>query len=92
MLTYHQGTELYYSRMGTSLVVFHEGDQEYFRLNETAAVMWELLREPRREEDLTAQLRAQFEIDEATCRAAVAGFLQELISRRLIVCSDSSAT
>ncbi len=89
MTTYHQGSDLYYCRMGDSIVVFHEGDQEYFQLNETGALMWELLREARSYEDLVADLCSHFNVDEERCRAETAGFLEELVSRRLVVCSDS---
>lgn len=89
MTTYYQGSDLYCCRMGDTVVVFHEGAQEYFQLNETGALMWELLREPRSCEDLVVELRSHFDVDEELCRSESEGFLKELVSRRLVVCSDS---
>lgn len=88
MAVYRQGTDLYFCQMGDSIVVFHEKDQEYFELNETAAFMWGLLKEPQSIRDVITQVRDHFDVDESVCEAQVTEFLENLASKRLVLCVD----
>ena len=47
-------------------------------LNDTAACVWELLAEDCTVDELAAAVAAQFEVDEATARADVQVFLDEI--------------
>lgn len=47
-------------------------------LNETGAFLWERLMEETSEDALVAALLAEYDVDEATARAAVVAFVQKL--------------
>ena len=47
-------------------------------LNDTGAFLWKQLEQEQDEATLTAALLAEYEVDEATARAAVAAFVKQL--------------
>lgn len=56
----------------------------YFALNRTGAVVWELLAEPRTQDELHAALLARFDVDAETLRADLAALLDDLAHHGLI--------
>ena len=54
-------------------------------LNETGAFLWENLQEETDAEALTAALLGEYEVDAATARAAVDGFLAKLRAHEFLV-------
>ena len=53
-------------------------------LNDTGAFLWEKLQEETTEEGLTAALLAEYDVDEATAKAAVASFLAKLTENDIL--------
>ena len=54
-------------------------------LNETGAFLWERLNEETTQEALVAALLSEYDCDEATAQAAVAGFVQKLNDNGFLV-------
>ena len=66
---------------GQSVVLPVGGDLDLnmmITLNETGAFLWEKLNEETDESALVAALLAEYDVDEATAKAAVAAFVQKL--------------
>ncbi len=63
-------------------VVLPSGDEldlnMMITLNETGKFLWELLERDATEDSLVAELRKEYEVDEATARKCVAAFVDEL--------------
>lgn len=66
------------------LVMLSPQQGAYFGLNNPGARIWELLARPRSVDGICAALTAEYDVDDATCRAEVATFLAELHKSRLI--------
>jgi hypothetical protein len=62
-----------------------------YGLNPVAARVWRLLAEPVSVRDLRARLRAEFDVDEATCERELADLLQALLSELLIQVAPPAA-
>lgn len=56
----------------------------YYSFSDTAAVIWNLLTEARRRDDIEAALRAEFDVSPERCASAVDGFLADLAGKDLI--------
>ena len=54
-------------------------------LNETGAFLWEALKEEKTEEDLVSALLGEYDVDEATAREDVGGFVNLLKEKNLLV-------
>jgi len=60
-------------------------DGEYYGLNEVAASIWRLIQQPQKVGHVRDALLEEFEdIDAVECERAVLGFLNEMISLRLV--------
>lgn len=57
---------------------------EYVGLNETGAVIWELLETPKTIEQLVASLLAQFEVDASQATAEVDAFIQQALQKGMV--------
>lgn len=55
-----------------------------FRLNATAAFIWQRLQEPRRVGELQAEVRRAYEIDEIEAELATSELLRELVAEGLV--------
>lgn len=86
MKSYRQNPRLYCCPMGSELLVLQEDDQEYFRLNGTAAVILECLQEPKTLQEIVSTLTAGFDVSQRACEEEVSGFLRELVESNLVVC------
>jgi hypothetical protein len=72
--------------MGSELLVLQEDDQEYFRLNGTAAAILECLQEPKTLQEIVTTLTAGFDVSKHTCQEEVSVFLRDLVDSNLVVC------
>jgi Coenzyme PQQ synthesis protein D (PqqD) len=63
--------------VGDDLVLLNPDSEVFFSLNETAARIWELLAEPRTQEDLVETLREEYDVSESQCQTAVSTFLAQ---------------
>ena len=65
-------------------VLLHLGSGQYHTLNPVGARIWELLETPMSEAELTRQIVAEFEADDAAVAQDVKTFLGELLNRELV--------
>lgn len=65
-------------------VMIHLESGRYVALNETAAETWVTLESPKDVDGVVAALAGKFEVDEATCRAAVEPLLEKMRDLGLI--------
>ena len=66
------------------LVGLHVDRGVCYGFNVTATRLWQMLEEPRTVDDLTSSLTAEFEVDEAECRAGIVDVLSTLANERLV--------
>jgi hypothetical protein len=57
----------------------------YYAATEVGAQVWELLETPHSIAALCEAVRAEFDVDEATCAASVTRFVQELVKDGLAI-------
>ena len=57
----------------------------YFRVNGSGAMLWQLLAQPRTEDELADALIERFAIDRPTAASDASGFLSDLRDHRLLV-------
>ena len=74
------------SLLGNEVVVLNHQDGIYYSLEEVGTLVWEKLREqPQTFDELVAEICQAYEIDEATCRADLAGLMASLLKEGLVV-------
>jgi len=66
-------------------VVLHLGTKRYYSLNETGALVWQLLEARTPRPAIVAELRRAFDVDAAAAEAAVERLVAELAAERLLV-------
>ncbi|MDB5705509.1 MAG: hypothetical protein JWN66_2625 [Sphingomonas bacterium] len=81
---WQRGAECISTEVDDQRVLFAIESGKYVALNVTAERIWDMLAEPLSEDEIVARLRAQFEVDAATCRAAVDRTLAELAATKLV--------
>ena len=64
----------------------------YYGIDDVAARIWELLREPRRVTEIRDAIVREYDVDHNRCSADVLGFILELASHGLIEVRDGSGT
>lgn len=72
------------SEVNGQIILMHLEDGNFSSLEATGQRIWGLLETPMTLDDLCAALMAEFEVDEATCRAQTVTFLEELRANALI--------
>ena len=65
-------------------VVLNMRTRRYYSLNETGAVIWQMLENDGATQDVIAQLVARYDVDEATATDTVTRLLDELTAEALI--------
>jgi hypothetical protein len=71
--------------MGDEILLFHEGKQEYFRLNPTGAAIWRMFSEPHTIEDVVGRLRDEFVVEAERCGDEVSRFVASLVANCFLV-------
>jgi hypothetical protein len=71
--------------MGDEILLFHEEKQEYFRLNQTGAVIWRLFSSPQTVHGVVARLQSEFAVDESQCVDEVSQFVTDLVTHSFLV-------
>lgn len=70
------------AHVDSELVVMNINSLDYYRFNEVAGRIWELIGSARISEDaLCVALQEEYDVSEAQCRSSVATFLDEALSR-----------
>ncbi len=65
-------------------VILHLENSLYYGTDRVGACIWEALREPARVDDICRAVMERVDVDEARCRAEVAGFLDKLMAAGLV--------
>jgi hypothetical protein len=85
MEMYTKSSNVIETEVGNSLVILNTSTLKYFEVSGAGTRIWETLKNGMAtEEQLVANLLAQFEVDEATCRSEVRAFLEQAKSLDLI--------
>ena len=81
-----QCQNLMVSPMGTGLALMSAGggEDDYFELNGSGRLTWELLQVPRTPAELVAAMAQSYGIDESLCRADTLLFLHKLFEAGLV--------
>ena len=81
-----QCPNLMVSPMGNGLALMGagSGEDDYFELNGSGRLTWELLQAPRTPAELVAALPESYGIDESLCRADTLSFFQKLLQAGLL--------
>jgi hypothetical protein len=74
--------------LGEEAVVLHLGSSSYFGLNEIGAVVWNLVQQPRRVQDLVQHITQEYEVDRVQCERDLFGLLEEMAAAGLIEVRD----
>lgn len=85
MSLYRRNTNLYWAPLDNELLLFHQEDLEYYRLNDTGALIWDFLDEPKSLEEIASMLLGRFAVKDEECRRALTEFVESLVDTRLLV-------
>ena len=66
------------SEIEDSLVMVNLEIGTYVSLNSTASAVWQILEEPRTQEEIELALRSRFAVDEASCRESLTKLLPQM--------------
>jgi hypothetical protein len=80
------------SKVDDETLGIHPDNGRAFRLNATAALVWEYLDLPRSQAEIRAHLSQHYAVDEMTCRTAVAALLASMHELGLLQEETGSAT
>jgi hypothetical protein len=83
--------ELLSSKIDTETIMMNMHDGNYYGLNEVAGRIWEILEKPNTYKGLIKTLLSEFKVEEKTCIDDVAGFLQKLEEKKLIIVNHKNA-
>ena len=86
---WRRDAELPFQKLDEETIVLDPRRREVHLLNETAARIWELLASPRSLDDLAAVLGTEYDVDEAELREEVAGCVEGLTSKGLLVAEEA---
>lgn len=77
MTTFSRLPDVVTARVDDDLVLLNPSTEVFFRLNETAERIWDLLATPATQEALVQSLLEEYQVDEQQCATAVAAFLRD---------------
>ena len=72
------------AEVGEGVVVLHLGNGQYFGLENTAARIWSLLKEPVEIAEIVEALVQEYEVDRAVCEREVQDLVSGLIDEGLV--------
>ncbi|AFL87434.1 hypothetical protein Terro_1115 [Terriglobus roseus DSM 18391] len=84
-MTYQRSVSVLQQDVEGKLILLHTTRWEYMEFNAQGAAIWELFNTPQSLESLVAKLRADFDVDEETCRLETGRLLDQLLSSGYIV-------
>ena len=77
--------------LGEEAAILHMSSGLYYGLDPVGTRVWNLLREPRRVEEILQTLVAEYEVGPASCEADLLALLKNLREEGLIEVQDASA-
>lgn len=84
-MTIRKSTDWLCARAGDEVMMMNASQGSYIGLNAVGARIWDLLDSEPDAEAICERLLAEFEVDEALCRAEVDAFLAELQAHKAII-------
>ena len=72
------------SEVDGEMVVLNVENGYFFHLNGVGAQVWDALQQPMTFGDLCRAMEVRFEVDPATCRADIAGFVAQMARSGLV--------
>jgi hypothetical protein len=82
--TLYSRAEIDGNALGDEIVFFDDRVGKYFAVSPVGSDIWKLLESPMTLDAIVAGLLAQYEVEEATCRAETLVFLQRMLDARLL--------
>ncbi len=73
-----------FSDLAEEAVILSLRNGKYYGVNHVGAAIWSIIQEPVTLSELESALMKEYEVDEATCRAEVETFLDNMIREELI--------
>lgn len=77
--------EMVYSKLDGEVVMMSVENGEYYGLNEIGSAIWERIADEITVDELIIKLMEDYEVDRPECKADTLEFLEEMISKKLIV-------
>jgi hypothetical protein len=74
------------------VVILHLKDGIYYELNETGALIWSLIQQPRSLGAVLDALLSDYEVDAQKCEADLLALVQDMVGHGLIEVKDGSNT
>lgn len=72
-------------------VVLNLDSGTYYGLNESGAVIWDLIQEPKRVSDICDILLAEYDVEPDRCEQEVIALLQSMVEAGLVEVQDEAA-
>lgn len=82
--TYRRTAATMSTEVGNDVVALQANRGFAFGMEEVTAAVWRLLEEPRDLDTLVGELTADYDVDEAQCRAEITALLDQMTSERLV--------
>lgn len=82
--TYRRTAATMSTEVGDDVVALQADRGFAYGMEEVTATVWRLLEEPRDLDALVTQLTAEYDVDEAQCRAEVTTLLEQMTSEGLV--------
>lgn len=82
--TYRRTAATMSTEVGDDVVALQADRGFAFGMEDVTAAVWRLLEEPRDLDTLVAELTADYDVDEAQCRAEITGLLDQMTSEGLV--------
>ena len=76
------------AHLGDESILLDLDTKHYFRLNDSAAVIWRGLEARERTDAIVARVLAQFDVSEDEARAAIDALIADLRTKRLLAAAD----
>lgn len=82
-MVWQRATDWVGTEVEDSFVMIHLDTGTYLTLNRTASAVWQALETPQTQGAIAERLRTRFDVDPATCDAAVTALLAEMHGHQL---------
>lgn len=83
-VTYQRATELLEADLGDELVALDQAQGQCFGFNGVATSVWRLLASPRSAGEIEKSLMAEYDVEQARCRAELGDLLDDLVAKGLV--------
>jgi len=80
-----------WSQLGEEIVILDLASSSYLGLDDVGAAVWDMLTEPRRVDELEADIAAAYEVNLRDLSRDLRQFLEELVTRGLLVLDEEKS-